>query len=273
MLTRAKQLGPQLKSPAEIEKMRRAGRMASECLQWICEHVAPGITTQDLDDLQVAYCRQHRVKAAPLHYRGFPRSICTSVNEVICHGIPSRQAVLNEGDIVGVDVTLIVDGYYGDNAATIGVGAVSEDSARLLAITLASLKAGIETVKPGATLGDVGAAIQAVAEPAGYSVVRDFVGHGIGRDFHEAPQVPHYGRPGKGLLLRAGMTFTIEPMINAGHFGTRVLSDGWTAVTIDGKRSAQFEHTIAVTAEGCEILTCQNATGSWEPPGRQFAEV
>ncbi len=268
MLYKSRQSGVQIKSNAELDRMRTAGRLASECLEWLLGHVAPGVTTQDLDDLQMDFAKRHGVVPAPLNYRGFPKSVCTSVNEVICHGIPSSTHVLEDGDIIGVDVTLIVDGFYGDNAATVPVGEVGEDVKRFLDSTLEALRCAIEVVRPQARLGDIGHAIQTHVEPLGYSVVRDFVGHGIGRQFHEPPQVCHYGRKGKGQRLRAGMTFTIEPMINEGVFACRVLDDGWTAVTADGERSAQFEHTIAVTPEGVEILTIQNDDGSWEPPGR-----
>ncbi|TVQ97871.1 MAG: type I methionyl aminopeptidase [Deltaproteobacteria bacterium] len=258
----------QIKSARELDGMRRAGRLASRCLEEILREVRPGVTTQDLDDLQVQFCRDHGVKAAPLGYRGFPKSICTSVNEVICHGIPSRDHRLAEGDIIGVDVTLIVDGFHGDNAATVAVGEVDESAARLLRATVESLRKAIEAVRPGGHLGDIGAAIQAHAEPLGYAVVRDFVGHGIGRKFHEEPQVSHVGRAGRGPRLLPGMTFTIEPMINAGTWECHVLDDGWTAVTADGQLSAQFEHTIAVTRDGVELLTVQNDSGTWEVPGR-----
>ena len=255
------------KTEKELAGMRVAGRKASECLSYLLREVRPGITTQDLDDLQMEYARREGVQLACLGYRGFPKSVCTSVNEVICHGIPSPSHVLNEGDIIGVDVTLIVDGYYGDNAATIPVGTVSDETRRLLRVTLESLRKGIEAARPGNHLGDIGHAIQRVAEPEGFSVVRDFVGHGIGRRFHEEPQVLHYGRPGRGARLMPGITFTIEPMINEGVYDCRVLEDGWTAVTADGKLSAQFEHTIAITPNGVEILTVQNDEGAWEPPG------
>lgn len=260
-----------LKTRDELEGMRRAGRLAAECLQHIIEQVEPGMNTQDIDDLQMAFAKKHGVRPAPLNYKGFPKSICTSINEVICHGIPTTQDVLKDGDIVGVDVTLVVDGFFGDNAATIAVGQASEETQRLLAATLESLRRGIASVRPNNRLGDIGHAIQSYVEPLGYSVVRDFVGHGIGRTFHEDPQVPHYGKPNRGPKLRPGMTFTIEPMINAGVPQSRILSDGWTAVTLDGKLSAQFEHTIAVTPEGVEILTMQNEDGSWEAPGRYAA--
>ena len=257
-----------LKGPRELEAMAAAGRLASECLEWILGEVAPGITTQDIDDLQVQFAGRHGVTPAPKGYRGFPKHICTSVNEVVCHGIPSPKKKLVEGDIIGVDVTLIVDRFHGDNAATVPVGRVSDDAMRLLTATLEAQRRGIETVRPGARLGDVGAAIQGHVEPLGYSVVRDFVGHGIGRGFHEDPQVPHFGRAGKGLRLRPGLTFTVEPMINAGGWEVELLDDGWTAVTADGSLSAQYEHSIAVTEDGVRVLTVQNDEGVWEPPGR-----
>lgn len=256
------------KSQSELETMARAGRLASECLEWIIGHVQPKMTTQDIDDLQVQFAKQHDVVAAPLNYRGFPKSICTSVNEVICHGIPNPAQVLEEGDIVGIDVTLIVEGFHGDNAATVPVGAVSDDTMALLVAALECNRKGIEAVRPGSRLGDIGHAIQSHAEPRGYSVVREFVGHGTGRGFHEAPQVPHYGAAGRGERLPTGLVFTIEPMINAGDWGMRLLDDGWTAVTVDGKLSAQFEHTLALTRDGVRVLTVQNDEGRWEPPGR-----
>lgn len=268
MLFSARAGGIQIKNERALAAMRDAGRLASRCLAWILGEVRPGMTTLDIDDLQTQFAREHGVVPAPLGYRGFPRSICTSVNEVICHGIPDRRVVLREGDIVGIDVTLIVEGYHGDNAATIPVGHVSEDAARLLRATLEAQRQGILAVKPGARLGDIGAAIQAVVEPLGYSVVRDFVGHGIGRGFHEEPQVPHFGVAGRGLRLRPGMTFTVEPMINAGVPGVEIQDDGWTALTADRKLSAQFEHTLEVTEDGVRVLTVQNESGEWEPPGR-----
>lgn len=257
-----------LKSRDEIEGMQRAGRLAAQCLQHLCEQTRPGMSTEDLHDLQMAFARKHNAIPAPLNYKGFPKSVCTSVNEVVCHGIPNRRQILKEGDIIGIDVTLIVDGFYGDNAATIPVGAISESTNHLLHVTLETLRLGIAQAMRGKRLGDVGHAIQSFAEKRGYSVVEDFVGHGIGRQFHEPPQVNHTGEPGRGTELRSGMTFTIEPMINEGVYQCRVLRDGWTAVTADGKLSAQFEHTIAVTDDGPLILTVQNDTGAWEPPGR-----
>lgn len=244
-----------IKSRAEIETMAQVGRLAARCLEWIVGQVVPGMTTQDIDDLQVDFAKRESVIAAPLHYRGFPKSICTAVNEVICHGIPHPKHVLREGDIVGIDVTLLLDGFHGDNAATIPVGEVTESTMRLLEVTLDSNRRGIEAVTPGARLGDVGHAIQQAVEPLGYSVVRDFVGHGVGRGFHEAPQVPHYGTPGRGLRLTPGMTFTIEPMITIGAWQHELWDDDWTAVTVDRRRTAQFEHTLLVDDDGAEILT------------------
>ncbi len=257
-----------IRTRRELDDMVRAGRLAAECLQWICDQVVPGMATQDIDDLQMQFARKHQVVPAPLNYKGFPKSICTSVNEVICHGIPSPDHILREGDVVGIDVTLIVDGFHGDNAATIPVGEVSDSTMRLLRATLEAQRKGIMAVREGARIGDIGHAIQSHVEPLGYSVVRDFVGHGIGTIFHEAPQIPHFGVAGRGRKLRAGMTFTIEPMINEGDWQCRVLDDDWTAVTLDGKLSAQYEHTMAVTPDGVRVLTVQNDEGTWEPPGR-----
>ena len=258
-----------IKSPQDIEKMAAAGRLASECLQWIIEQVAPGMSTQDIDDLQMQFAQKHQVRPAPLHYKGFPKSICTSVNDVICHGIPNNEQILKAGDIIGIDVTLVVEGFHGDNAATIGVGQVSKSANRLLHAALEANRRGIEAAaEAGARLGDVGHAIQSYAEGLGYGVVRDFVGHGIGRGFHEEPQVAHFGRPKSGRRLRTGMSFTVEPMINEGEPGTELWDDGWTAVTVDGKLSAQFEHTLVRTDDGVRVLTVQNDQGHWEPPGR-----
>lgn len=259
-----------IKSKRELQTMQAAGRLAAECLEWILKQVVPKMTTQDIDDLQVQFANKHGVVCAPLNYNGFPKSICTSVNEVICHGIPNKDHVLREGDVVGVDVTLIVDGFHGDNASTIPVGEVSEKTMQLLVATLEAQKKSIEAVKSGARLGDIGHAIQSHVEPMGYSVVRDFVGHGIGRTFHEEPEIRHYGDAGRGLRLRPGMTFTIEPMINEGVPSSIVLDDGWTAITADGKLSAQYEHTMAVTEDGVHVMTVQNDEGKWEPPGRWY---
>jgi len=260
--------GIQLKNEKHLAAMRTAGRVSAECLAWVVVQTEAGMTTQDLDDLVGQFAKQHGAIPAPLGYRGFPRSVCTSINEVICHGIPDRKAVLREGDIVGIDVALIVDGFHGDNAATIGVGDVDEPARRLLCATLEAQRRAIAVVRPGARLGDVGHAIQSHVEALGYSVVRDFVGHGVGRHFHEEPQVLHYGTPGLGTRLRAGLTFTIEPMINAGAPDIEILDDGWTALTADRSLSAQYEHTLEVTEDGVRVLTVQNDEGVWEPPGR-----
>ncbi len=267
MLFRQSQPQIKLKSTEEIEGMRRAGRVAARGLAHLLEHVKPGISTQELDDLIVAFAQANDARSATLNYRGYPRSVCTSINEEICHGIPSTSRILREGDIVGIDVTLIVDGFYGDNASTVPVGQVSPEAQRLMWTTLESLRRAIAVVQPGKRLGDVGHAIQSFAERRGYGVVRDFVGHGIGRKFHEEPQVPHTGKMRTGVRLRPWMTFTIEPMINEGTWAMKVLDDKWTAVTQDGKRSAQYEHTIAVTDRGVEIMTALDADGAWEPPG------
>jgi len=258
----------QIKNEANLVAMRRAGRLASECLAWIVHQVEPGMTTLAIDDLQMQFAREHGVRPAPLGYKGFPRSICTSVNEVICHGIPSRDTVLREGDIVGIDVTLIVEGFHGDTASTVAVGGVDDAVASLLRNALEAQRRAVETVRPGGRIGDIGHAIQSSVEPQGLSVVRDFVGHGIGRRFHEDPQVPHYGESGRGLRLRPGMTFTVEPMINVGVPDAEILEDGWTAVTGDRELSAQYEHTLEVTDRGVRVLTVQNDAGTWEPPGR-----
>lgn len=248
--------------------MRIAGRKAAECLEWLVAQTQPGMTTLDIDALQREYAAREGVVCAQLGYHGFPATVCTSPNEVICHGIPSKKTVLKEGDILSIDVTLIVDGYYGDTCSSLPIGKVSDEAMRLLVVTAEATRLGIEAAKPGNHLGDIGAAIQAASEPRGFSVVRDFVGHGIGRRFHEEPQVLHYGIAGKGIRLREGMTFTVEPMINEGTWRCKVLADNWTAVTLDGKRSAQFEHTIALTEKGVEIMTCQNDEGAWEVPGK-----
>jgi methionyl aminopeptidase len=260
--------GIQLKNETHLAAMRSAGRLSAECLAFVVGETAPGMTTQDLDDLVGQFARKHGATPAPLGYRGFPRSVCTSINEVICHGIPDRKAVLREGDIVGIDVALIVEGFHGDNAATIGVGDIDEPARELLCATLEAQRLAIAVVKPGARLGDIGHAIQSHVEAQGYSVVRDFVGHGVGRHFHEEPQVLHYGTPGRGARLRTGLTFTIEPMINAGAPEIEILDDGWTALTADRSLSAQYEHTLEVTEDGVRVLTVQNDEGVWEPPGR-----
>jgi methionyl aminopeptidase len=244
-----------LKSAQEIEKMRRAGRVVREVLELVRSLVKPGATTLDLEKAAEARLTELGVKAAFKGYHGFPCVLCTSVNSEVVHGIPSSKRVLKQGDIVSVDFGVVVDGYYGDAAITVPVGEIGADAARLLAVTEKSLHAGIAAVRPGATLGDVGAAVQGVVEAEGFSVVRDFVGHGIGVHMHEDPQVPNFGQAGRGMKLRKGMVIAIEPMVNAGKPDVKVLGDGWTAVAADGSMSAHFEHTVAVTATGSAVLT------------------
>ena len=244
-----------LLSKREIDKMRRAGRLAAQLLDHLAPMVKPGVSTLALNDEAEKWTKAHSAVSAPLGYKGFPKSICTSVNEVICHGIPNAKQILRDGDIINIDVTPILDGYYGDSSRTFCVGTPSPSAQKLVEVTKESLYRGIAAVKPGGKVGDIGAAIQEYAEAQGFSVVRDFVGHGINNVFHTAPQIPHYGTKGKGKRLRPGMTFTIEPMINEGTWEAVVLEDGWTAITKDGKLSAQFEHTLAVTEDGVEIMT------------------
>ncbi|HOY24559.1 MAG TPA: type I methionyl aminopeptidase [Cellvibrio sp.] len=248
-----------IKTPADIEKMRVAGRMAAEVLEMIGPHVQAGVTTAELDKL----CHDHIVnvqKAIPacLGYRGFPKSICTSVNQVVCHGIPSEKKVLKNGDIVNIDVTVIYEGFHGDTSAMYFVGTPQPHAERLVQVTQESMYKAIALVKPGCTLGDIGHVIQQHAEGNYYSVVREYCGHGIGKVFHEEPQILHYGRPGTGMALKEGMAFTIEPMINAGKPQTKLKSDGWTVETKDGRLSAQWEHTMVVTATGVEVLTARS---------------
>jgi methionyl aminopeptidase len=245
----------ELLSSRELEKMRRAGQLAAALLQHLEPLVQPGVTTLELNDEAERWTQAHGAKSAPLGYKGYPKSICTSVNHVVCHGIPNAKQVLKDGDIINIDVTPILDGYYGDTSKTFFVGQPSPLAKKLVEVTEECLMRGIAEVKPNARIGDIGAAIQAYAESQGFSVVRDFVGHGVHRIFHTAPEVPHYGERGKGKKLRAGMVFTIEPMINEGTWQVELLGDGWTAVTQDRKLSAQFEHTLAVTDSGVEILT------------------
>ncbi|MCW6037991.1 type I methionyl aminopeptidase [Spirulina subsalsa FACHB-351] len=244
-----------LLSSRELEKMRIAGRLAAQLLEHLGQMVKPGISTEALNEEAERWTQAHGAISAPLGYHGFPKSICTSVNDVICHGIPSPKHILQDGDIINIDVTPIVDGYYGDTSKTFFVGTPSPLARKLVEVTEECLYRGIAAVKPGGKIGDIGAAIQEYAEAHNFSVVRDFVGHGINRVFHTAPQVPHYGTKGKGKRLRPGMVFTIEPMINEGTYEAEVQADGWTALTKDRKLSAQFEHTIAVTHDGVEILT------------------
>lgn len=244
-----------LLSSREIEKMRQAGSLAAQLLDYLEPMVKPGISTLELNDAAEEWTQKHGAISAPLGYHGFPKSICTSVNEVVCHGIPNAKQILKEGDIINIDVTPTVDGYHGDTSRTFFVGEPSTKARKLVEVTEECLRRGIAAVKPGARIGDIGAAIQDYAEANGFSVVRDFVGHGVSRVFHTAPQIPHYGKAGTGRKLRKGMVFTIEPMINEGTWEVEVLDDKWTAVTQDRKLSAQFEHTLAVTDDGVEILT------------------
>lgn len=244
-----------LLSKREIEKMRRAGRLAAQLLDHLAPMVKSGISTLYLNDEAERWTQSHNATSAPLGYHGFPKSICTSINEVICHGIPNAKQILKEGDIINIDVTPILDGYHGDTSRTFFVGTPSSKARQLVEVTEECLRRGIAVVKPGAKIGDIGASIQEYAESYGFSVVRDFVGHGVSNIFHTPPQIPHFGQRGKGKRIRRGMVFTIEPMINEGTWEAVVLNDGWTAITKDGKLSAQFEHTLAVTETGVEILT------------------
>ena len=254
-LLKAEVVAVVLKTSQEIEKMRRAGKIVREVLELVRTRVKPGVTTLDLEKAAEARLQELNVKAAFKGYHGYPCVLCTSVNSEVVHGIPSPKRVLKQGDIVSVDFGVVVDGYYGDSAITVPVGEIDENAARLLRVTEQSLQAAIAVVKPGATLGDVGAAVQGVVEGEGFSVVRDFVGHGIGSQMHEDPQVPNYGQKGQGMKLKPGMVIAIEPMVNAGKPEVMVLEDGWTAVAKDGSMSAHFEHTVAVTADGARILT------------------
>ncbi|HEY4223028.1 MAG TPA: type I methionyl aminopeptidase [Myxococcota bacterium] len=244
-----------LMSASEIESMRTACRAASEMCTYLGTLVKPGVSTQDLDDAAVAWTQARGYENGPLNYHGFPRSICTSVNEVVCHGIPTKKLVLKDGDIINIDVTPIVDGFFGDTSKTFFAGTPSPLAKKLVECTEECLRRGIATVKPGGRVGDIGKAIQTYAEGMGFSVVRDFVGHGIGRKFHTAPQIPHYFQS-RGARFEKGMVFTIEPMINVGTWEVEVDdADGWTARTRDGKLSAQFEHTLVVNDTGCEVMT------------------
>jgi len=249
-----------IKTAIELDKMRVAGRLAAEVLEMIGEHVVPGISTGELDRI----CHEYIVNTqdaipAPLNYNGFPKSICTSVNQVVCHGIPADKKVLKVGDIINIDITVIKDGYHGDTSKMFVVGEVPAHASRLIEVTQECLYLGIETVKPGATLGDIGHVIYQHASKHYYSIVREYCGHGIGAVFHEDPQILHYGNPGKGMVLQEGMTFTIEPMLNAGKRHVKLnRRDGWTVETKDGRLSAQWEHTLAVTATGVEVLTARS---------------
>lgn len=250
-----------IKTANEIEKMRIAGKLTSDVLDMIVPHVKPGVSTGELDQLCHDYIvNEQQAIPAPLNYKGFPKSICTSVNQVICHGIPSDTKILKSGDIVNIDVTVIKDEYHGDSSVMVMVGKPQNHLTRLIETTQHCLYLGIQQVKPGATLGDIGHAIQQYAESNYYSVVREYCGHGIGKVFHEDPQVVHYGKAGTGLTIEEGMIFTIEPMINAGKRHTKLSKhDGWTVETKDGRPSAQWEHTLLVTKDGVEILTLRDS--------------
>jgi methionyl aminopeptidase len=255
-----------LHGEADFEGMRKAGRLTAEALDMLVDEVRPGVTTRHLDDLVFRFAMDHGAYPAPLDYRGYRKSICTSINHVVCHGIPDDKP-LREGDIVNIDVTLIVDGWHGDSSRMYGVGEIPRRAQRLIDVTYESLLRGVRATKPGAHTGDIGAAIQEYAEGERCTVVRDFCGHGLGRLFHDEPNILHYGRRGEGVQLKPGMFFTIEPMINLGRPHVKILSDGWTAVTRDRSLSAQFEHTVGVTSAGVEIFTL-SPRGLDHPPIR-----
>ncbi len=248
----------------DFEGMRRAGRLAAETLDMVSPHVRAGVTTGELDRLIHEFTEAHGAVPATLNYRGYPKSSCISINHVVCHGIPGERR-LASGDILNIDVTSILDGWYGDTSRMYVVGPLSRRASMLVDVTYEALMRGVETIRPGATLGDVGSAIQTFVEQRRFSVVRDFCGHGIGRTFHAPPNVLHFGRRGEGTVLRAGMFFTVEPMVNAGRPEVKILDDGWTAVTRDRSLSAQFEHMVGVTDTGCEIFTISPA-GLHRPP-------
>ena len=248
----------------KFEKMRVAGKLAAECLDMITEYIKPGITTNKIDKLCYQYIKDNGGYSAPLYYRGFEKSLCTSLNHVICHGIPSDRE-LEENDILNIDVTAIVDDYYGDTSRMFTVGEISIKAKNLIDATYDSLMNATKILKPGIKLGDIGHEIQSYVESKGFSVVRDFCGHGISTTFHEPPNILHYGNKNTGMELRPGMTFTIEPMINSGKYDVKILNDGWTAVTKDKSLSAQFEHTLGITENGYEIFT-ESAKGYSKPP-------
>ncbi len=252
-----------LHGPEGFEGMRRAGRLAAECLDMLTPHVKPGVVTEDLDRLAREFILDHGALPACLGYRGYRHTLCISVNHVVCHGIPSERT-LREGNIANIDVAVVVDGWHGDTSRMYGVGKVPARARRLVEVTYEALQRGIDAVRPGATTGDIGAAIQAWVESQRFSVVRDFVGHGLGRVFHDAPNILHYGQKGTGEVLRPGMFFTIEPMVNLGKWQVKILADGWTAVTRDKSLSAQCEHSVGVTETGCEIFTA-SPTGQFQP--------
>ncbi len=243
-----------LKSREELEGIRRAGRLTRDLLDLVGERIGPGVTTDEVDRWVAEATAARGATAASLGYKGFPKSVCTSINEVVCHGIPGPRALVS-GDIVNVDVTSVLDGFYGDASRMYLIGEIDPEVRRLVEVARQCLEIGIDRVRPGGFVGDIGAAVQAHAEAAGFSVVRNFGGHGVGLEFHEEPFIPHFGKPGTGPPLVPGMVFTIEPMINAGGWQVKVLGDGWTAVTKDRSLSAQWEHTVAVTADGVDVLT------------------
>lgn len=251
-------------APEDFEGMRKAGRLAAEVLDYITPYVKPGVSTDELNRLCHDFTEARGAVSAPLNYRGFPKSICTSINHVVCHGIPSEKT-LADGDIVNLDITVILDGWYGDTSRMFTVGNVGVKAKRLIEVTFNALWKGIEVVRPGATVGDIGYAIQSYVEAERFSVVRDFCGHGLGRVFHDAPNIMHYGVPDSGPVLHEGMFFTIEPMVNAGRYEVKILADGWTAVTRDKSLSAQFEHSLAVTKDGYEVFTL-SPQGLDKPP-------
>ena len=258
--------GVTIHGPDGFEAMRKAGKLGAEVIDYITPFVVPGVTTGELDKLCHEYTLEHGATSAPLNYRGFPRSICTSINHVVCHGIPDDEKKLREGDIVNLDITVLLDGWHGDTSRMFLIGdKVNLKARKLVQVTYECLMMGIEVVRPGATLGDIGHVIQQHAEANRFSVVRDFCGHGTGRVFHSPPSVVNYGTPGTGMRLEEGMIFTIEPMINAGRYDVKILQDGWTAVTKDRSLSAQFEHTLGVTADGFEIFT-NSPAGHTAPP-------
>ncbi|HWA81706.1 MAG TPA: type I methionyl aminopeptidase [Acetobacteraceae bacterium] len=250
--------------PEDFAGMRAAGRLAAETLDMITPYVVPGVTTAEIDRLCHAFILDHDAVPAPLNYRGYPKSVCTSINHVVCHGIPGDRRLI-DGDILNIDVTVILNGWHGDTSRMYIVGRPSTRARMLIDVTYAALMEGVAAVRPGATFGDIGHAIQRFVESQRFSVVRDFCGHGIGRRFHEPPNVLHFGRAGEGPVLRPGMFFTIEPMVNAGRPEVKILDDGWTAVTRDRSLSAQFEHMVGVTETGCEIFT-HSPVGFEKPP-------
>jgi len=253
-----------LHGPEAFAGMAKAGQIAAEALDMLAPYVVPGVTTKRLDDLAYEFARDHNAYPATLFYMGFTGSICTSINHVVCHGIPGAK-VLKEGDIVNIDITLILDGWHGDTSRMYPVGTINRKAERLIDVVYKALMKGLEVIRPGAFTGDIGAAIQEYAEGERTSVVRDFCGHGLGKLFHDVPNILHYGRKGEGFELRQGMLFTVEPMLNTGKPQVKVLGDGWTAVTRDKSLSAQFEHTIGVSATGCDIFTI-SPKGLHQPP-------